>query len=310
MKEDVIAIVGPTAIGKTSLGIYLAKQLKTEVISCDSMQIYKGLDIGTGKVTENEAANIKHYMIDIVEPDTPYSVAEFQKAVRKHIKDLHQAGKTPILVGGSGLYVQAILYDYDFNEVKRDEKLTKHLEKRASEEGKKVLYQELQSVDPEQAKVIHPNNVRRIIRALESYYTTGVKMSERANAEEKESIYNHHIIGLDMEREQLYAQINKRVDQMVEDGLFEEVEVFYKKYGKDVQSMRGIGYKEIIPYFEGKRSKEAVIEDLKRNSRRFAKRQFTWFKNKMPVTWYQIKKETMQSVQEDIYQDLLKSLNI
>jgi len=310
VKEDVIVIVGPTAVGKTALGIHLAKQLNTDVISCDSMQIYKGMDIGTGKVTEEEAEGVKHWMIDLIEPSQSYSVAQFQSAVRQAIKHIHAKGKIPILVGGSGLYVQAILYDYHFNETKRNEQLTRQLEEKAEEKGKEALYDELKEVDPEQADKIHPNNLRRVIRALESYYETGVKMSERGGADEKEALYNHFIIGLHMERKALYEQINARVDGMVNQGLLEEVNRLYHMYGKDLQAMRGIGYKELIPYLEGDLSLEAAINDLKQNSRRFAKRQYTWFKNKMPVHWYELNQDNMQSIYDHIYQDLLTSLHI
>lgn len=310
MKEDVIVIVGPTAVGKTALGIALAKQLNTEIISGDSVQVYKGLDIGSGKVTEEEAEGVHHYMIDIVEPTTSFSVADFQKKVRETIQVIHAKGMIPIIVGGSGLYIQAILYEYEFTENQRNETITKELEKFVEENGREALYARLQEVDPAQAEKIHPNNIRRVIRALEYYYDTGNKLSHKEIAEEKESLYHHHIIGLEMERNHLYGQINKRVDEMVEHGLIEEVTSLYKQYGKNVRALRAIGYKEIIDYIDGKVSKEDAIAQLKQNSRRFAKRQFTWFKNKMNVHWYMMEENGQESVYNQVQQDLHKVFQI
>lgn len=310
VKEDVIVIVGPTAVGKTDLSISLAKELKRiRIISGDSVQVYRGLNIGSGKVTEEEAQGIPHKMIDIVDPNEDFSVADFQKAVRKEIAAVHKQNNIPLIVGGSGLYIQSILYDYQFTDSRRDDELTRQLEEKAAKEGHLVLYEELRRVDEAQAMKIHPNNVRRVIRALEAYYQTGKKMSTKPEAEAK-SLYNHHIIGLTMDRPRLYEQINQRVDVMVENGLIEEVSHLYDQYGKDVQSMRAIGYKEIITYLEGEYDLQTAVELLKRNSRRFAKRQYTWFQNKLDVNWYAVDEYDKQTVQKIVFEDLLLSLKI
>lgn len=310
VKEDVIVIVGPTAVGKTDLSIALAKKSnRINIISGDSVQVYRHLNIGSGKVTEEEAQGIPHAMIDILNPDEDFSVADFQAAVRKEMKIIHERGNIPLIVGGSGLYIQAILYDYQFTDKRRNEALTLELEKRASREGHMALYEELQQIDEEQAAKIHPNNVRRVIRALESYYDTGSKMSEKPNANQT-SLYNHHIIGLTMERTKLYEKINARVDQMIEYGLVDEVRSLYEQYGKDVQSMRAIGYKEIVSYIEGEMDLPTAIDLLKRNSRRFAKRQFTWFENKLDVNWYMVDECKKNELQDMVFQDLLLSLKI
>src|SRR5699024_475251 len=241
---------------------------------------------------------------------THFSVADFQKEVRETIQIIHDKGMIPIIVGGSGLYIQAILYEYEFTENQRNESITKELETFVEENGKEALYARLLEVDPAQAEKIHPNNIRRVIRALEYYYDTGNKLSHKESAEEQEPLYHHHIIGLEMERNLLYEQINKRVDEMVEKGLIEEVTSLYKQYGKNVQALRAIGYKEIIDYLDGKASKEEAIAQLKQNSRRFAKRQFTWFKNKMNVHWYMLEANGKESIYEQVQQDLHKVFQI
>lgn len=307
--EKVIIIVGPTAVGKTKLSIELAKRLNTEVISGDSMQVYKGMDIGTGKVTEQEKENIPHHMLDILNPDQTFSVAEYQKIVQQKITQLNNKGKTPLLVGGSGLYIQAVLYDYTFSEQKRDEALTKQLELRIEQEGNLALYDELKQLDPIQATSIHPNNKRRLIRALETYYTTGKTMSERHAEQGQTPIYEHVLIGLEMDREQLYNQINQRVDQMIEQGLVEEVTYLYKQNYEHTQAMKAIGYKEIIPYIKGETDLEIAVSLLKRNSRHYAKRQYTWFKNKMNIQWYNQSEQKYDKIVDEIMNDLTITLN-
>lgn len=301
--EKVIVIVGPTAVGKTKLSIELAEHFNTEIISGDSMQVYTGMDIGTGKVTEKEKRDISHYMIDIKHPDEPFSAAEYQKAVQLYIQEINQRENIPILVGGSGLYIQSVLFDYDFSERKRNIEITKNLEKRLKEEGNDALYKELRCIDKEQAEKIHPNNYRRVIRALEIYESTGLTMSEFHKKQTSSSNYNHFIIGLEMERKTLYNQINTRVDQMIEQGLIDEVNNLYKEGYADCQSMKAIGYKEIIPYLKGEIDLNTAIDTLKRNSRRYAKRQYTWFKNKMDIKWYIIDPSKSQPLPE-IIQDI------
>lgn len=288
VKKTVIAIVGPTAIGKTKLSIEIAKQFGGEIISGDSMQVYKGMDIGTAKVTEEERQGIPHYMIDMLEPHEDFSVANFQTHVQSYITQITSNKKIPIIVGGSGLYIQAALYNYNFSNQKRNEKITKRLENEIAAEGITPLYKRLENIDPGQAAKIHPNNHRRVIRALEIYEITGKTMTEYQQEQNRESLYDVIFIGLKMERKLLYHLINKRIDKMLEKGLEAEVKNLYTQGLKDCQSMKAIGYKEFIPYFEEKESLSKVIETLKRNSRRYAKRQYTWFKNRLNINWYPV----------------------
>lgn len=289
--KKVVAIVGPTAVGKTSLSIELAKTFSAEVISGDSMQVYRCMDIGTGKATAEEIGDIPHYMLDIKDPDENFSVAEFKEHVQGHIDDISKRGKLPIIVGGTGLYIQSVLYDYDFTERKRDTELTKRLERFVHDNGVTALYEKLQQIDPEQAGKIHPNNYRRVIRALEVYETTGLTMSEYHAQQQTEPLYDYLIIGLEMDRAVLYEKISERVDEMIDEGLIDEVKHLYEAGLENSQAMKAIGYKEIIPYLTGELSKEESIQLLKRNTRRYAKRQFTWFKNKMNVEWFDITNE-------------------
>lgn len=310
MKKTVIVIVGPTAVGKTSLSIELAKQFNGEIISGDSMQVYKEMDIGTAKVTEAEMENIPHYLIDMIDPAADFSVADFKGYVTKYIEHISAKGKLPIIVGGSGLYIQSALYHYNFAEQKRDDKITKKLESILAKQGIAPLYERLKKIDPEQAEKVHPNNHRRVIRALEIFETTGKKMSEIEANQITESPYNLILIGLDMDRKQLYEQINLRVDLMMEAGLENEVRKLYEAGLKNSQSMRAIGYKEFIPYFEGEINLAETIELLKRNSRRFAKRQYTYFRNKMEIKWYSIQPETKKEDFQIIFQDIKEILEL
>lgn len=286
MKKKVIAIIGPTAVGKTKMSIELAKALDGEIISGDSMQIYRGMDIGTAKVTEEEMQGIPHYLIDIKDPLEEFSVAEFQGRAANLIDEISGKGKTPIIAGGTGLYIQSILYNYNFSVAESNPEYRLFLEKRIETEGIDGVYNELRMIDPESCDRIHPNNVRRVIRALEVYHETGLTMTEYLQEQEYEAPYDHQIIGLTMERSLLYERINKRVDMMVNQGLIKEVKALYETGIKDCQSIQAIGYKELYDYFNGKVSKEEAIELLKRNSRRYAKRQLTWFRNKMDVEWF------------------------
>ena len=293
--KKVIAIVGPTAVGKTSLSIRLAKRFDGEIISGDSMQIYKGMDIGTSKITEEEKEDIPHYMLDIRNPGEDFSVAQFKTLVQQHIKDITERNLLPFIVGGTGLYIKSVLYDYDFSDRKRDPAITKRLETFVREKGVLPLYEKLKKIDPYQAEKIHPNNYRRVIRALEIYETTGMTMSEYHKQQKSEPIYDYLLIGLTMERSILYEKINKRVDEMIDLGLVEEVKELIDQNLEDSQAMKAIGYKEFIPYFKGEQSLEQSIQLLKRNTRRYAKRQLTWFKNKMNVEWFDLTKAREES---------------
>jgi tRNA dimethylallyltransferase len=288
MKKTVLSIVGPTAVGKTALSIMLAKQFNGEIISGDSMQVYKGMDIGTAKIQKEETEGIPHHLINIRKPDEPYSAADFSKDVTEKVNDITNRGRLPILVGGSGLYIQAALYNYNFPSIPRDENRTEELTKEAEEHGIEGIYKRLLEVDPVQSEKIHPNNHRRVIRALEIYETTGKTKTAWESEQKMESPYDLVLIGLAMERQMLYKEINKRVDNMIKDGLVEEVSKLYEQGYKDTQAMRAIGYKELIPYLEDKVELEEAIANLKQNSRRYAKRQYTWFRNKLPVDWYTV----------------------
>ena len=285
MKEKLLVIVGPTAVGKTALSIALAKNLNGEIINGDSVQVYKRFDIGSAKITKDEQEGVPHHLIDIREPNESYSVFDFKNDVRALITDINNRGKIPILVGGTGLYIQSLLYDYHFAETKADEKVQKELCQLTNEE----LYQKLVLLDRKAAEKIHPNNVKRLVRALEVCLTTGKKFSEIRAAATPNEQYNAMIIGLTMAREKLYERINERVLQMIEAGLEEEVRGLFNDGLEGAQAMQAIGYKEFIPYFknEGKTLDE-VITDIQQNSRRFAKKQYTWFRNKMDVHWLDV----------------------
>ncbi|MDA1621668.1 tRNA (adenosine(37)-N6)-dimethylallyltransferase MiaA [Bacillus cereus group sp. LD113LC] len=287
-REKVAVIIGPTAVGKTKLSIDLAKALNGEIISGDSMQIYRTMDIGTAKVTKEEMDGIPHYMVDIKNPEESFSVAEFQERVRKHIREITERGKLPIIVGGTGLYIQSVLFDYQFTDDAGDAIYREQMEKLALERGVEYVHKKLQEVDPESAERIHANNVRRVIRALEIFHTTGEKMSDQLEKQENELLYDVSLIGLTMDREMLYDRINLRVDIMMDQGLLEEVEGLYNRGIRDCQSIQAIGYKEIYDYFEDRVSLEEAVSQLKTNSRRYAKRQLTWFRNKMDVTWFDV----------------------
>lgn len=304
MKEKVIAIVGPTAVGKSKLGIEVARAFNGEIISGDSMQVYRGMDIGTAKVTTKEAEGIPHAMIDIKEPNEAFTVVDFKQQVEQHISDMTERKKLPILVGGSGFYVQAALYNYNFANTDRDKDYTNKLEKEIDKQGIEPVFERLVKIDPEQAKKIHPNNHRRVIRALEVYETTGLTMTEYQKRQPQESPYDIILIGLEMDRLLLYDRINERVDAMLERGLLHEVHALIEQGFENCQSMQAIGYKEFIPYFKGEYSLDRAVQLLKRNSRRYAKRQYTWFKNKMDVRWYQ--RETM--TQNETFQIILNDL--
>ncbi|RKQ18053.1 tRNA (adenosine(37)-N6)-dimethylallyltransferase MiaA [Ureibacillus endophyticus] len=288
MKEkeiEVVAIVGPTASGKTALSIKMAKEFNGEIINGDSMQIYKGLDIGTAKVTKEEMEGIPHHLLDFKEPTESFSVAEYQTLVRAKIREIQQRNKLPIIVGGTGLYVQAVLYDFQFTKEDVDEEARKKYYDELAKIGPEAMHERLAKLDPETASHIHPNNTRRVIRALELVELHGVSKATEELNRGNVPLYNHLIIGMDMDREKLYERINLRVDLMMEKGLLQEVKSLWDRNIRNVQSVQAIGYKELYAYFDGLLSLEDAIEQLKQNSRRYAKRQLTYFRNKMDVQW-------------------------
>lgn len=282
---EVVAIVGPTASGKTALSIKLAKQFNGEIINGDSMQIYKHLDIGTAKISEEEMEGIPHHLLSFKEPTESFSVAEFQGLVREKIADIQSRGKLPILVGGTGLYVQAVLFDFQFTKEEVDEEARKKYYDELAQIGPEAMHERLAKLDPKTAKTIHPNNTRRVIRALEMIELSGVSKSSEEHQRGSIPLYHHLIIGMDIDREKLYNRINLRVDQMMEKGLLKEVKTLWDQNIRNVQSVQAIGYKELYAYFDGLLSLEEAVEQLKQNTRRYAKRQLTYFRNKLDVQW-------------------------
>ncbi|WP_339195062.1 tRNA (adenosine(37)-N6)-dimethylallyltransferase MiaA [Solibacillus sp. FSL R5-0449] len=284
-KIDVVAIIGPTASGKTALSIRLAKEIDGEIINGDSMQIYRHMDIGTAKITEAEMEGVPHHLLDIKEPTEGFSVAEYQQLVRGKIEEIQARGKMPIIVGGTGLYVQSVLYDFQFAKQEVDEAARENYYKELEELGPEAMHAKLVQLDPAAAASIHPNNTRRVIRALEMVELGGVSRAEEQFNRGDIPLYNHFIIGLDMDREKLYERINLRVDLMMEAGLVEEVRALYDAGIRDVQAIKAIGYKELYAHFDGLISLDEAVEQIKQNSRRYAKRQLTYFRNKMDIAW-------------------------
>jgi tRNA dimethylallyltransferase len=288
-KEKLIVILGPTSVGKTKVSVDIAKRLKSEIISTDSMQIYKKMNIGTAKVTEEEKSGVEHHMIDLIGPGEEFTVYDYQKQSLKIIDKLIKEDKIPILVGGSGLYINSILYDLDFNKVSSNEEIRNKYYEIEKTKGKEYLYKLLEKIDPEATKKIHPNNIKRVVRALEVTEITGKKYSENSNFRKYSEKYDFIIIGLEMNRKLLYNRINTRVEEMIQEGLFDEVKGLYQEgYDNTYQSMQAIGYKEVIDYIERKTSKEEAVRLIKRNTRRFAKRQITWFKPDDRIRWFDI----------------------
>lgn len=287
MKPKVVVIVGPTASGKTAISIELAKKINGEIISSDSMQIYKDMDIGTAKVTKEEAEGIKHYLIDCVSPDERYTVSDFKKDAENAIKEILNKGKTPIVVGGTGLYVNSLIYGIEYQDMNFDEKYRNELMKKAeTEKGLKELWDEANAIDPEAMIKISRNDKKRIIRVLEIYKATGKTKTEQEILSRQNDIkYDYKVFGITMNREKLYTKINRRVDIMIEKGLEDEVKNLVSKYTKFPTAMQGLGYKEVVEYFDGILTREEMIEKIKQESRRYAKRQLTWFRKNKETIW-------------------------
>lgn len=286
-KTPLIVLTGPTAVGKTNLSIKLAKTLGGEIVSADSMQVYEYMDIGSAKITSEEMAGVPHHMIDILEPFDEFNVVIFKEKVKQCIEEIVARNHIPILTGGTGFYIQAVLYDIDFTENEENSEIRKRLETLAKEKGAEYLHNRLAEVDKESAESIHANNIKRVIRALEFYELTGKKISEHNEAERaKESAYDSCYFVLNDDRAVLYERIDRRVDKMLEDGLVEEV-MKLKEMGCDrtLVSMQGLGYKEILSYLDGEISLEEAVYLIKRDTRHFAKRQLTWFRREKEVIW-------------------------
>ena len=285
-KPKVIVICGPTASGKTALGVELAKKINGEVVSCDSMQIYKDMTIGTAKPLPEEMQGIKHYLIDYVSPDRRYSVAEFKQDAINAIEEILKKGKTPILVGGTGLYIDSLIYGIEYNDIEIDEEYRKKLEQTIEKDGLETLYNKAKEIDMQAMEKISPNDKKRIMRILEIYKATGKTKTEQEIESRKNKVkYDFKVFAIDMPRSILYERINKRVDLMIENGLIEEVDQLLKKYTDFPTAMQGLGYKEVKEYLNGNCSKEEMIENIKMQTRRFAKRQLTWFRKNKQTTW-------------------------
>lgn len=285
-KPKVVVIGGPTASGKTAMSIELAKKINGEIISADSMQIYKDMNIGTAKPTIEEMGGIKHYLIDCVSPEVRYSVADFKKDAINAIEEILKKGKTPIIVGGTGLYIDSLVYGIDYNEMQVDLKYRNELEKIAEEKGLKYLYDKANQIDSEAMSKISINDKKRICRVLELYKSTGKTKTQIEIESRKNGVqYDYHVFAINMDRKVLYERINKRVDIMIELGLIQEVKDLVKKYSNMPTAMQGLGYKEVVEYLEEKLSKEEMIDKIKQESRRYAKRQLTWFRKNKSIIW-------------------------
>ncbi len=307
MKEPLIILTGPTAAGKTKLSIALAKAVGGEIISADSMQVYRHMDIGSAKISQEEMGGIPHYLVDVLEPFEAFHVVRFQQMAKAAMEEIRSRGHIPILVGGTGFYIQAIVGDVDFTD-NETSPVRRELEQRAAEQGSCVLYEELKKVDPESAAIIHENNVKRVIRALEFYRLTGKKISKHNEEQkEKESPYNFAYFVLNEERQKLYERIDRRVDEMIEAGLLREVTLL-KEMGckRGMVSMQGLGYKEILAYLDGECSFLEAVDILKRDTRHFAKRQLTWFRREKDVIW--LNKEDYEYKEERILAAMLERL--
>lgn len=301
-KKNLVAIVGPTAVGKTDIAVDVAKEINAEIISADSMQVYRYMDIGTAKPSENHQKQVKHYMIDIVDPNEEFSVADFQYMAKKHLNDIYANDKIPLLVGGTGLYVNALCYNYIFPKFDKDEKLRCKLEEIASKNGNQFLHDKLKHIDPISAKKIHPNNLRRVIRALEVYIKTNKPFSYfEQKTKSQPNPYDLTIIGLTRARDELYQRINDRVKLMVKNGFVEEVKELLKMgFSKDLNSMQGLGYRQMVYYLENKITLEEAIELIARDTRRFAKRQYTWFLRDKNIIWLDISSKDKDLCKKEI----------
>ena len=307
-KKNLVILTGPTAVGKTKLSIELAKQIGGEIISADSMQVYKYMDIGSAKIMPGEMDAVRHHLIDVLEPTEEFDVYRFQQMAKEKMDEIYGRGHVPVIVGGTGFYIQALLYDIDFTQSEEDENLRRHLEELADEKGAHALHEMLKEVDPEAADEIHENNIKRVIRAIEYHRQTGEKISEHNKQQrEKQSPYNFCYFVLNDDRAKLYERIDQRVDLMLEAGLVEEVQkLLAMGCRRESTAMQGLGYKEIIDYLQGKIDLERAIYLIKRDTRHFAKRQITWFKRETDVVWVQ--REQLGQDEEKILSYMLMEL--
>ena len=308
MKKPLVILTGPTAVGKTHASISLAKRIGGEIISADSMQVYRRMDIGSAKIRPEEMEGVPHHLIDVLDPKEEFNVVRFQAMAKEAMAGIYERGKIPVIVGGTGFYIQALLYDIDFTEEDGDDSYRKELEQIAMDGGAAILHEKLQRVDPKSAEEIHENNVKRVIRALEYYHLTGRPISQHNEEErKKESPYRYAYFVLNDDRQKLYSRIEDRIDAMIEEGLVEEVASLKEEGCKPgMVSMQGLGYKEILSYLNGEMDFEEAVRILKRDTRHFAKRQITWFKRERDVIW--ISKENFDYDEDRILQEILRQL--
>lgn len=307
-KRPMVILTGPTAVGKTALSIELAKKINGSIISADSMQVYRHMDIGSAKVMPEEMDGVRHYLIDEFDPDEEFHVVKFVERAKEHLEEIYAEGKIPIIAGGTGFYIQALLYNIAFTEQECDEAYRTGLEQLATEKGAGYLHDMLREVDPASADAIHANNIKRVIRALEFYHLSGKRISEHNEKErEKNSPYNFAYFVLTDDRAHLYQNIDKRVDLMIEQGLVGEVQKLKDMgFHRDMVSMQGLGYKEILDYLDGKTTLEEAVYIIKRETRHFAKRQLTWFRRERDVIWFD--KQTYNYQDEKILNDMIDIL--
>lgn len=308
MKRPLIILTGPTAVGKTKASIGLAKAVGGEIISADSMQVYKEMNIGSAKIRTEEMDGVVHHLVDVLRPDEEFHVVRFQEMAKQAMEEIYRKGKIPILVGGTGFYIQAVLYDIDFSENNGDETYRKKLEAYAAEQGAERLHEQLKAVDPKAAEEIHANNVKKVIRALEYFHQTGQQISvHNEQQRQKKSPYQFAYFVLNDERAHLYERINLRVEQMMKDGLLEEVKHLQNKgYNRNMVSMQGLGYKEILAYLDGECTLDEAVAVIKRDTRHFAKRQITWFRREKDVIW--LNKQEFDYNEDKILEEMLRIL--
>ena len=310
--ERMIAVIGPTAVGKTKVSIDLAKMLDTEIISGDSMLVYKNMNIGTAKPNKSERSNVCHHLIDILEPDAEFNVVDFKNLASQHITEINNKGKIPVLAGGTGLYIKALLEGYQFNPTPSDEKLRADLDNLAKEHGNQYLHDKLAGVLPATAARLHPNDLRRVIRALEVYYLSGDTISQNKLLGQQELLYNAVVIGITMDRQLLYQRINQRVDLMIKQGLVDEVAMLLNNgISPNCQGMQGIGYKEIVRYLQGEMDLSTATESIKQATRNFAKRQLTWYRKMPYITWFDINEfSNYNTMMETFYKVIAGKFNL
>ncbi len=307
LENTVLFIAGPTAVGKTKYAIELAKAFEGEIVSADSMQIYRYMDIGSAKPTKEELSQAKHYLVDEIDPKDPFSVAEYQTMAKGYIRDIFQHGKQPIVSGGTGLYINSLIYDMDFSVMPGQESLRRELEKMAEEQGVESVHEKLKSLDPSAAERIHPNNLKKVIRAIEVFQTTGEGIREFQESFVDTKDYRCILIGLTRDRDELYKRIDLRVDMLMENGLLEEIRFLLNQgLSEEHISMKGIGYKEIIGFFHGEYDLEEAIRLVKRNTRHYAKRQLTWLKRYDTMKWFNL---SLFEREEEAIQSMISWIN-